>query len=228
MRRLLLAVLGVAAMTVACGSDPLADTSWQQEFALDECDLQASGRSEFFVLEPGFQIVLEGGSERVAITVLDETRTIDGVVTRVIEEREWKNNELIEISRNFFAICESTGDTFYFGEDVDDFAGGEIVGHGGAWLAGEGEARAGLIMPGNPSVGMRYYQEIAPGVALDRAEVISLDETLTTPAGTFSDALKTEETSGLKNERDFKTYARGIGLIQDEALLLVEYGFVSG
>ena len=228
MQRLALAVLGIMAITAGCSSDPLADTSWQQEFAIDECDLQATGRSEFFILEPGYQIVLEGGNERVAITVLDETRTIDGVVTRVIEEREWKNNDLIEISRNFFAVCESTGDTFYFGEDVDDYAAGEIVGHGGAWLAGEGDAKAGLIMPGDPAVGMRYYQEIAPGVALDRAEVVSVNETLTTPAGTFTDALKTEESSGLKNERDFKTYARGIGLIQDEALLLVEYGFVSG
>ena len=227
MRKLVLVLVVASLLAAGCGSDPLADVSWQQDFAIDECALGATGRTEFFILEPGFQIVLEGGNERVAITVLDETKTITGIVTRVVEEREWVGESLIEVSRNFFAICESTGDVFYFGEEVDDFANGELVGHGGAWLVGEEEARAGLIMPGNPVIGMRYYQEIAPDVALDRAEVISIDETLTTPAGIFTGVLKTEETSGLKKERGFKTYASGIGLIQDEALLLVEYGLVS-
>ena len=37
----------------------------------------------------------------------------------------------------------------------------------GAWLAGENRAEAGLMMPGEPAVGIKYYQEIAPGVAMD-------------------------------------------------------------
>ena len=228
MRCLVIGLVAAATLLHGCGSDPLDDLSWQQEFDIAGCDLEATGRNEFFILEVGFQLVLAGGSEKVAITVLDETRTITGIETRVVEEREWVNDTLIEVSRNFFAICPATGDVFYFGEEVDDFKDGEIVGHSGAWVAGEGEARAGLIMPGDPAPGMRYYQEIAANVALDRAEVVGIDETLVTPAGTFTSALKTEETSGLKSERDFKTYAPGIGLIQDEALLLVEWGFRSG
>ena len=227
MRRLVIGLVAAAALVHACGSDPLDDASWQQEFNLAGCGLMATGRNEFFILEPGFQLVLEGGNEKVAITVLDETRTITGLETRLVEEREWINGTLIEVSRNFFAICPATGDVFYFGEEVDDFKDGAIVGHSGAWVAGEGGARAGLIMPGDPTPGMRYYQEIAPDVALDRAEVIGIDETLITPAGTFTGALKTEETSGLKSERGFKTYAPGIGLIQDERLLLIEWGFRS-
>jgi hypothetical protein len=164
--------------------------------------------------------------ERLVITVLDETKTVDGIETRVLEEREWRNGALIEISRNFLAICEETGDVFYFGEEVDDYADGQIVNHAGAWLAGEDDARAGLIMPGTPSVGMRYYQEVAPGVALDRAEILSVTETFETPAGTFANSLRTKEGSALKPaEQEFKTYAPGIGLIQDESLLLVSHGF---
>ena len=44
--------------------------------------------------------------------------------------------------------------------------------HKGAWLADKNDkngAKAGLMMPGKPKVGMKYYQEIAPGVAMDRA-----------------------------------------------------------
>jgi hypothetical protein len=105
---------------------------------------------------------------------------------------------------------------------------GQVVSHSGEWLAGENGASAGLIMPGEPKVGAKYYQEIAPGMAMDRAEVISVDETFETPAGTFSNCLKTQEGTALNlTEREFKTYAPGIGLIQDENLRLTEYGVVT-
>jgi hypothetical protein len=71
----------------------------------------------------------------------------------------------------------------------------------------------------------KYHQEIAPGVALDRAEVVSLTETIRTPAGEFKNCLKTEETTPLEpGVREFKYYARGVGLVQDGALKLVRYG----
>ncbi len=74
---------------------------------------------------------------------------------------------------------------------------------------------------------MKYYQEVAPNVAMDRAEVVSLEETLETPAGVFVDSLKTLETTPLNRlERSFKTYAPGIGLIQDEKMLLTDYGYL--
>ena len=237
---LLAPVVGaVALLAIACGgpeSDFGADPSWKQEFGISECELASTGRNQFFILEPGFQLVLEGGSEKVQITVLDDTKTISGVLdetgkatsitTRVVEEREWKDGEIIEVSRNFFAICPSTNDVFYFGEEVDDYEDGEVVRHSGAWLAGENGAKAGLIMPRDPAVGMRYYQEIAPDVALDRAEIVSLDEALDTPAGTFSNSLKTQEGNALDpGEKEFKTYAPGIGLSQEESLLLTSYGF---
>jgi len=93
--------------------------------------------------------------------------------------------------------AKKTQDVFYFGEEVDNYQGGQLINHSGAWLAGQNGARAGLIMPGQPKVGMRYYQEIAPGVAMDRAEILSLDDRLLTPAGTFSKCLKTQEGTAL-------------------------------
>ena len=86
----------------------------------------------------------------------------------------------------------------YFGEDVDMYEDGKIVSHEGAWIAGENGSKAGMIMPGKVEIGLKYYQEIAPGVAEDRAEIISVNDTLDTPAGTFKQVLKTEETNPLK------------------------------
>ena len=78
-----------------------------------------------------------------------------------------------------------------------------------------------------PKVGMKYYQELAPGVAMDRAEVVSLDEVLDTPAGSFTRCLKTKEGTALDaKEQQFKIYAPGIGLVDDEGLLATEHGFM--
>jgi hypothetical protein len=174
--------------------------------------------------------VLEGVEDedtaRLVITVLNETKTIGGVETRVVEENESENGKTTEISRNFFAFCEETGSIFYFGEEVDVYKDGKIVNHDGSWIA-KGKNKPGLIMPGTCLLGARYYQEIAPCIAMDRAEIISISETFTTSAGKFTNCLKTEETSAFNpKEKEFKHYAPGIGLTQDENLLLVGYGYV--
>ena len=205
-----------------------SNSDWQMEFAISDCNLLTTGRNRYFIMEPGFQLVLEGEDTKLQITVLDETKMVDGVLTRVVEEREWEDGELFEVSRNYFAICEGTNDVYYFGEDVDYYKDGEVYKHDGEWLAGEGENQLGLIMPGTPQPKMRYYQEIAPGVAMDRAEVVSLDETCETPAGTFSGCLKVKESTLLNIlEVEYKYYAPDIGLIQDEDLVLTSYGIVN-
>ena len=138
------------------------------------------------------------------ITILRETEMVDGVLTRVVEERETEDGELVEISRNFMAVCRETGDLWYFGEDVDDYDDGMIVGHDGAWRAGVDGARPGVLIPGSPLIGARYFQEVAPGVALDRAEVSALDAMLTVPAGpstTCSTSKKTRPSSPTRTAR---------------------------
>lgn len=189
--------------------------------------LVTSGRNRYFILEPGFRLTFRSEHGQLQITVLEDTVQIGEIMTRVVEEREWEHEELVEVSRNFFAICSKTRDVIYFGEEVDLYEDGKLAGHEGAWRAYAADAKPGMIMPGTAIPGMQYYQEVAPKVALDRAEVVSLTDSLDTPAGLFSECLTTEETSGLKpNEREFKHYAPGIGLIQDGDLLLVESGFV--
>jgi hypothetical protein len=50
-------------------------------------------------------------------------------------------------------------------------------------------------------------------------------ETIRTPAGEFRNCLKTEETTPLEpGVKEYKYYARGVGLVQDGALKLVKYG----
>lgn len=201
---------------------------YTDSFMFEECDGFSSIRDNpFFSLEPGFQLILEGEEDGVdiglTITVLNKTKTIDGIKTRVVEERETHDGELVEVSRNYFAICNLDNSVVYFGEDVDFYEDGVIVGHEGSWRAGVNGARAGIIMPGIQLLGARYMQEVAPGVALDRAETESIIEVVETPAGTFENCLKTRETTPLEpGAVGFKFYAPDIGLVQDGVLKLVE------
>ena len=221
-------VLALASM-VASGD--AAARPWTQSFDVDTQQLATDGEGTYFVLEPGFQIVLEDGEagkgDRLVITVLDETRNVGGVETRVVEERETSGGRPTEISRNYFAIDPRTKDVFYFGEDVDSYKHGKVSSHDGGWHHGTDGARFGLIMPGTPTVGTRYYQEQAPGVAMDRAEVLSVGERAVTRAGTFDRVLVTKETSPLEPlARERKLYAPGIGLIREGSLRLVSHGYV--
>lgn len=211
---------------------------YTNQFMMETCDgFSSTGRNSYFVLEPDFQLVLEGKEKKenvhLTITVLNETKTFEGleigggivtdVVTRVVEESETRDGVLTEVSRNYFAICNHTNSVFYFGEDVDIYEDGVIVSNEGAWLAGVNGARAGIVMPGVILLGGKYFQEVAPGVALDRAEILSMTEALQTPAGVFNNCLKTKETSALERGVGYKFYAPGIGLIKDGVLELVNY-----
>ena len=229
------AVLAISTLGLAgCSSPPPVAASspppraFAESFAVEPQDWASTGANPYFILEPGYFLEFKGKEHgkpvHLTITVLDETRQVDGVETRVVEERESEGSELTEVSRNYFAFSKTDGGVYYFGEDVDEYEDGKVAKHGGSWLSGVNGARFGLMMPAAPAVGARYYQELAPHVAMDRAEVVSVTETFETPAGTFTDCLKTEETTPLEKGREAKLYAPGVGLIKDGAFRLVRYG----
>jgi hypothetical protein len=64
---------------------------------------------------------------------------------------------------------------------------------------------------------------VAPKVAMDRAEIVSVSERVNTPAGAFVNCLKTEESTPLEPGRESKLYAPGVGLVKDGPLVLVSY-----
>lgn len=203
-------------------------------FRLGDCSFKTTGENPYFILRPGYRSVFEGEEDgemvRVVITVLNDTEQIrlpgiGTVQTRVVEERESVDGELVEVSRNFFAICSLTNDVFYFGEDVDIFNPDGSVSHEGAWRAGEpdddGLAEPGLIMPGTFLLGSRYFQELADGIALDQATHDAMGLEVTTPAGHFGDCVRIVETTPLERGESVKIYCAGVGLVVDDVVELV-------
>jgi hypothetical protein len=231
-------LVGALARPAGALSGAATDTEYTEDFPVDHCRFRANGRNMYMSLEPGYQLYLEGDDDgefvTLLITVLHDTERISfdhegeriRVKTRVVEEREYADGELVEVSRNFLALCQQTGDIYYVGEDVDDYEDGEIVGHEGAWRAGVDGALPGILMPGSFLLGSRYFQELAPGVALDRAEHVEMGVTTVVPAGEFEDSVVVFEDSALEPDADSeKIYGPGVGLLVDDALELVWFGF---
>jgi hypothetical protein len=121
--RLALASLAAAAVLlggaiVAHGQTPPPPTAgasqaapdqggFQEEFNLAGRRLAATGESRYWILRPGYQAVFASDDTTLTVRLLDETREVAGVVTRVVEEREVKDGQLHEVARNFYAISTS-------------------------------------------------------------------------------------------------------------------------
>lgn len=199
------------------------DHPWRSEFTADAKNLGTAGSNLYFILEPGYKLHFVDGATRMTMTVLPETRMVDGVETRVVEDREEKNGRPTEITRDYYAIDKVAGDVYYFGEDVDVYKGGKIVSHEGAWLSGVDGAKFGLMIPGKPVAGDRFFQERAPKQkAMDRSEVVSTGAKVTTPAGAYEKCLHVKDGSALEKGTTDKWYAPGVGLVKDGGLALVK------
>jgi hypothetical protein len=204
---------------VVCRSVTRADQSggaWRDRFDVNKADLLPTGTNSYITMQPGRILRLAHGRDTLTVTILPDTQVIDGVTTGVLEERETKNGKLVEVSHNFMATDRNTGDVYYFGEDVDNYKNGRIVNHESAWRAGMTGARFGLMIPAKPAVGEKFYQEIAPKVAMDRVEVVSTNETVRTAAGTFEHCVHLRETTPLERGVSHKYYAPDVGIIKDD------------
>ena len=215
-------VLATTVQRAGSAGPPQTAGRWRDHFEVDKARLRPTGTNAYITMQPGRVLRLKHGNDTLTVTVLPDNEQIDGVTTGVLEERETRNGTLVEVSRNFMATDSNTGDVYYFGEDVDNYKNGKVVNHDSAWRAGAGGARFGLMIPATPSVGQMFYQEIAPKVAMDRVEVVSIDDTVKTPAGAFEHCVHLRETTPLERDVSHKYFAPGIGIIKDDEFELAE------
>jgi hypothetical protein len=218
-------------MTLACGvlsetrvsssQSRKPDAAWQDHFDVLKTDLLPTGNNPFIPMQPGRMLRLKHGNDSLTITVLRDTQQVDGVTAGILEERETKDGAIVEVSRNFLATHRMTSNVYYFGEDVDNYKNGRIVNHESAWRSGVNGARFGLMIPSSPVIGQRFYQELAPKVAMDRVEVVSTNERVNTPAGTFEHCVHLRETTPLEHDVSHKYFAPGVGLVKDDDFELI-------
>ena len=171
----------------------------------------------YWPMKPGSRWVYretdpEGSVQRVVVTVTGRTKRIaNGVTARVVHDRVTEDGRLVEDTFDWYAQ-DREGNVWYLGEDTTEFENGKPVTKAGSWEAGVDGAEAGIIMPAQPRVGMRYRQEHYAGEAEDEAEVLSLDEQAEPPAGHWDGALMTKDFTPLEPRiLEYKLYARGVG-----------------
>ncbi|MEZ5653378.1 MAG: hypothetical protein R3E87_22820 [Burkholderiaceae bacterium] len=175
----------------------------------------------------GKRLVLEGEEDgeqiRLEIEVLDQTKLVAGVQTRVVTETETIDGELFERTFNYFAQA-ADGTVCYFGEDVAFFEEGIETSRQGSWLAGAAGARPGIAMPAVVRADDWFAQEVAPGIAEDRSLVEAIGQSLATPAGDLNDVIRLGDWNPLDGDSfldaEPKFYARGLGLVGDNVLRL--------
>ncbi len=165
---------------------------------------------------------LRSDDERIVREVLDETRAIGGVECLILAEHEYEGDDLVEISYNYFAQ-DADGNVYYFGEDVDDYENGRVVGHGGAWLVGRNATEPCLFLPADLEQGLTYKPENSPPAAEEWAMIGTADARLELDDTDFQDVLVILESDRADRWEERKYYARGLGLIsENRSLNLVE------
>ena len=155
----------------------------------------------------------EGGEQKVEVTVLDETREIMGIEARVVHDVVTENGELVEDTFDWYAQ-DADGNVWYLGEETKEFENGKVATTAGSWEAGVDGAQPGILVPAEPEDGMTYRQEYYAGEAEDAAEVLSLDEKVEVPFGSYENVLMTKEFTPLQPDvLEHKFYARGVGMV---------------
>ncbi len=128
----------------------------------------------YYPLVPGTQFRLDGtvvGDDgvkhphRIETTVTDLTKTIDGVHTVVLFDRDLQGST-VQKSEIYFQAQDASGAAWNMGEYPEKYTpAGALDGAPKAWLPGQAGAEPGLSMPAHPKTGTPTYNEgLAPSV----------------------------------------------------------------
>lgn len=188
--------------------------------AFDPANFTSPKANPYYPLVPGTTSVYRGtedGDRLVEhLTVTNRTRTIAGVQTIVVTDILFANGRLHEKTTDWYQN-DNGGTTWYFGEDTAVYNRmGQIVSTEGTWKAGVHGATAGIIMPANPVPTDAYRQEYLRRHAEDQGWIVSNRARVTTPAGAFTNVVRSYEWTRLEpNVVSLKFYAPGVGIVTE-------------
>jgi hypothetical protein len=161
-----------------------------------------------------FKGVRDGAPIKTVVSVTNQNKTIMGVKCVTVTDVVTSNGSLVEKTTDWYSE-DSKGNVWYFGEQTAEYANGVVTTTAGTWEAGVDKAKPGIVMLAHPKKGDSYRQEFRPGVALDRATVLSTNATRKVPAGTYHHLVATNDINPLDpSKHETKWFAKGIGFIE--------------
>jgi hypothetical protein len=181
-------------------------------------DFTANVTNQWFPLTPGKILVYTGEKNRIPgidiFTPTARTRMIDGVSTRVVEDRVYSNGFLGERTSDYYAQ-DRCGNVWYFGEDTAELnRQGKITTRSGSFHAGIHGAQPGVFLQARPQIGRQFRQEWSPGQAEDQYRALDFTSSTKVPFGSFHGLLRTDETTTLEPDvLDNKYYLKGVGTL---------------
>jgi hypothetical protein len=192
---------------------------------LDPADFTTNIDNPYWPMRPGshwvYREVENGETQRVDVTVTNQTKTLAGIEARVVHDRVSRNGETLEDTYDWYAQ-DSAGNLWYLGEDTAEYENGKLKTKEGSWAAGVDGAEPGVVVPAHPKQGMTYREEYYAGHAEDGAEVLGVNSQVQVPFGRFQNALLTRNFSTIEpTVEEMKLYAKGIGPVME---LLVSGG----
>jgi hypothetical protein len=180
--------------------------------------------NQWFPLKPGTRMVYRGRDDsgkrsRDVVTVTRRTRTIDGVVCRVVRDHLFTGGFLSERTLDYYAQSRR-GAVWYFGERTAELdRHGHVTSREGSWLAGRDGARPGIYMPAHPHTGEAGQQEHYRGHAEDRFKILDTSARVAVPVLRSRHALLTKEWTPLEpGVVDHKYYVRDVGMVREQAV----------
>jgi hypothetical protein len=183
---------------------------------VDPRDFGPNVTNPMFPLRVGVTYLYAGvkdGARATDIVVASRrTRIVDGVVTRIVEDRLLLDGVLEERTSDYYAQ-DRCGNVWYFGEDTAELdEHGHVVSTEGSFHAGVDGAQPGVFMQAHPQLGRPFRQEWSAGQAEDVFRAVDRAARVTVPFGSFTGALRTREWTALEpGVVDAKFYVRGIG-----------------
>ena len=136
-----------------------------------------------------------------------------------MQERLVADLRLFEDTWRWYAQ-DQDGNVWHFARETKKYDY-DVVSEDWSWQAGINGAKPGMVMVGHPAdyLNKEYREEYVAGVEEDKAQVLSLNETVTVPYGTFSGCLKIKVYSDLEpGHSETRYYAPGIGLVLSETM----------
>jgi len=177
----------------------------------------------YFPLLPGqtlhYSVASGEDGLQMTVTATANTKLIIGVLCVGVQDRVLNTERLFEDTWRWYAQ-DQDGNVWYFARETKKYDY-DVVTEDWSWEAGINGAKPGMVMVGQPQdyLNKEYREEYVAGVAEDKAQVLSLNETVTVPYGTFSGCLKIKVYSDLEPGRvEYRYYASGIGLILSETV----------
>jgi hypothetical protein len=182
----------------------------------------------FLPLTPGTQFTFEGIADRgggllnhqVILTVTDLVRTIDGVNTVVVWDRDINNGVIQEAEIAFFAQ-DKKGNVWSLGEYPEEYENGIFKGAPSTWISGEKDAQGGVHMLADPRTGTPpYLQGTVPSIEFhDIAKILKTDMELSVAGKSYTDVLVTEEWDPQNlPAKQHKFHAPNVGIVKITAV----------